>query len=236
MIDQNKEMLGVVSTTEALRLARDAGMDLVEISPNERPPVCRIMDFGKHKYDTAKKSKQRHHEQKIKEVRLRPKTDEHDRTIKMNRARGFIKDGDRVQFTMLFRGRERFRHDLGLQAFNDIIKMLEDVAKVDRYPKAMGRRMTMVLAPLKPGESSGKPKPKKPPKDKSKSQPTDAPKSEQKPETAPTGEVAKLAPTPDAKPASASAPSAGNLPPKPAPAEPTSAPATQPDSASPAAD
>ncbi len=218
-------MLGVVPTTEALRMARDAGMDLVEISPNERPPVCRIMDFGKHKYDQSKKQKQRHHEQKIKEVRLRPKTDEHDRTIKMNRSRGFLKDGDRVQFTMLFRGRERFRHDLGLQAFNDIIKMLEDVAKVDRYPKAMGRRMTMVLAPLKPGSPSSKPKPKSKPKDKLK--------SEQKPEETPAGEVAEPASTPDAKPASASAPVVGNQAPKSEHQEPNSAPAAQPDSASP---
>ncbi len=178
-------MQGVVPTSEALRMAREIGMDLVEISPNERPPVCRIMDFGKHKYDQSKKLKQRHHEQKIKEVRLRPKTDEHDRTIKMNRARGFLKDGDRVQFTMLFRGRERFRHDLGLQAFNAIIKALEDVAKVDRYPKAMGRRMTMVLAPLKLGAPSGKPKPKSKPKSK----PT------------PSGEAPKPGSKPDAKPA-----------------------------------
>lgn len=180
-------MLGVVPTAEALRMARDVGMDLVEISPNERPPVCRIMDFGKHKYDQAKKLKQRHHEQKIKEVRLRPKTDEHDRTIKMNRARGFLEEGDRVQFTMLFRGRERFRHDLGLQAFEDIIKTLEDVSKVDRFPKALGRRMTMVLAPLKPGVPSGKPKPKAKPK----------------PQAAPTGEAAPSDAKPDAGPETA---------------------------------
>ncbi len=221
-------MLGVVPTAEALRMARDVGMDLVEISPNERPPVCRIMDFGKHKYDQAKKQKQRHHEQKIKEVRLRPKTDEHDRTIKMNRASGFLKDGDRVQFTMLFRGRERFRHDLGLAAFNEIIKMLEDVAKVDRYPKAMGRRMTMVLAPLKPGTPSAKPKTKTKPK----------------PKTPPTGE----GPKPDAKPSTgsdpkpdAAVPEAGSPPSATAPVT-VPAPAQQPaaapkaDSAQPAAE
>jgi len=228
-------MLGVVPTAEALRMARDVGMDLVEISPNERPPICRIMDFGKHKYDQAKKQKQRHHEQKIKEVRLRPKTDEHDRTIKMNRARGFLKDGDRVQFTMLFRGRERFRHDLGLKAFNDIIKMLEDDAKVDRYPKAMGRRMTMVLAPLKPGSPSGKPKPKSMPKPKSA--PTaEAAKPDAKPGSSPD---VKPDSTPEAKPdAVVAAPDTGSpaVVPAPAPQQPDPAPASQAGPASPAAD
>ena len=154
-------MLGIISTEEAMRKARDAGMDLVEVSPNERPPVCRIMDYGKHKYNQAKKQKQRHHEQKIKEVRLRPKTDPHDKGIKLKRAQGFLEQGDRVQFTMLFRGRERFHHEVGMAIFNDIIKELEPVAKVDRYPRALGRRMTMVLVPAKtPSPSKPKPKPK----------------------------------------------------------------------------
>lgn len=160
LIDQDKNMLGIISTDEAMRRAREAGMDLVEVSPNERPPVCRIMDYGKHKYNLAKKQKQRHHEQKIKEVRLRPKTDPHDKDIKLKRARGFLEQGDRVQFTMLFRGRERFHHDVGMAIFNDIIKALEPVAKVDRFPRALGRRMTMVLVPAKVPSSSGKPKPK----------------------------------------------------------------------------
>lgn len=151
-------MIGVVPTAEALRMAREAGLDLVEISPTERPPVCKIMDFGKHKYDQSKKQKQKHHEQRIKEVRLRPKTDEHDREIKLKRARGFLEHGDRVQFTMLFRGRERFRQDVGLGIFNEIVQALEDIAKVDRAAKAMGRRMTMVLAPLKAAPGAPKPK------------------------------------------------------------------------------
>ncbi len=142
-------MLGVVPTDEALRMAREAGMDLVEVSPNERPPVCRIMDYGKHKYDLSKRLKQKHHEQKIKEVRLRPKTDPHDREIKLRKAREFLEDGDRVQFTMLFRGRERFHPKLGMEVFDGIRKDLEDVAKLDRPARAMGRRMTMVLAPAK---------------------------------------------------------------------------------------
>ncbi|MFQ5412358.1 MAG: translation initiation factor IF-3 [Phycisphaerae bacterium] len=158
LIDQDKNMIGVVPTAEALRMARDAGLDLVEMSPNERPPVCKIMDYGKHKYLQSKKQKQKHHEQRIKEVRMRPKTDEHDRTIKMKRARAFLEHGDRVQFTMLFRGRERFRQDMGLNIFNSIVQALEDIAKVDRAARAMGKRMTMVLAPLKVSSSTQKPK------------------------------------------------------------------------------
>lgn len=162
-------MIGVIATDEALRMARDAGLDLVEVSPNERPPVCRIMDYGKHKYNQSKKLKQKHHEQKIKEVRFRPKTDQHDKEVKMRRARGFLEQGDRVQFTMLFRGRERFHLDVGRAIFDGLMKELADVAKVDRPARAFGRRMTMVLAPLK---TAPPPKPK--PKQKAKGKPKPA--------------------------------------------------------------
>ena len=192
-------MLGIISTDEALRKARDAGMDLVEVSPNERPPVCRIMDYGKHKYNQAKKQKQRHHEQKIKEVRLRPKTDEHDKGIKLKRAQGFLEQGDRVQFTMLFRGRERFHHEVGLAIFNDIIKKLEPVAKVDRYPRAMGRRMTMVLVPAKT-VSPGKPKPKPKPKAEAKSKAPAQPQGSM-PQPKPATPAAEAAPPKTPEPA-----------------------------------
>lgn len=153
-------MVGIIPTDEALRLARDAGLDLVEVSPNERPPVCRIMDYGKHKYDQSKKLKQKHHEQRIKEVRLRPKTDPHDKEIKLKRARSFLEHGDRVQFTMLFRGRERFHQEVGLDIFDELVKALEDIAKLDRPARAMGRRMTMVLAPIKVASTHSKSQPK----------------------------------------------------------------------------
>ena len=152
----------MVPTDEAMRLAREAGMDLVEVSPQERPPVCKIMDYGKHKYMAAKKQKQKHHEQKLKEVRIRPKTDPHDRQIKLQHAREFLTRGDRVQFTMNFKGRERFHQDMGNESFTEIIKSLEDIAKVDAPPRMFGKRMTMVLVPAgkptatKPG--TGKPK------------------------------------------------------------------------------
>ncbi len=183
-------MLGVMPTDEAMRRARDVGMDLVEVSPNERPPVCKIMDYGKHKYLQSKKHKQKHHEQKLKEVRIRPKTDPHDREIKLNRARHFLEQGDKVQFTMMFRGRERFHQDLGNESFQEIITALTDVGKVEQPPRTFGRRMTMLLVPTKvsplvkpkssdhePARAAAGPKPTAGPKQ--------APKTAPPPETAP---------------------------------------------------
>jgi translation initiation factor IF-3 len=142
--------VGIVSTEEALRMAADAGLDLVEVAPMERPPVCRIMDYGRWKYQQKQRSKQHHsHETQLKEIRIRPKTDAHDREIKINRARGFLEKNDKVQFTMLFRGRERVHREVGQKAFSDIVDVLSDIAKVERDVKMEGRRMTMVLAPNK---------------------------------------------------------------------------------------
>jgi translation initiation factor IF-3 len=139
-----------VDTAEALRMSRDLGLDLVEVAPQERPPVCRIMDYGKHKYLEKKKQKQQTaHQITIKEVRLRPKTDEHDREIKMNRATQFLEQGHKVQFTMLFRGRERQHRDLAEQTFAQIVESFSERAKIERPPRFEGRRMIMVLAPLK---------------------------------------------------------------------------------------
>jgi len=140
--------LGVVPTDEAMNLARAAGLDLVEVAPTERPPVCRIMDYGKFKY-SQKKRKQKSHEQKIKEIRLRPDIGDHDRDIKMNRAKGFLEKGDKVQFTMLFRGRERFHQDLGYDIFQAIVNQLGELVKVERPPRSEGRRLIMVLIPAK---------------------------------------------------------------------------------------
>ncbi|MCA9256902.1 MAG: translation initiation factor IF-3 [Phycisphaerales bacterium] len=188
LVDQDGGMVGIVPTAEALRQARDAGLDLVEMSPNERPPVCKIMDYGKHKYELSKKQKQKHHEQKIKEIRVRPKTDEHDLEIKLNRARKFLEHGDRVQVTMLFRGRERFRQDLAREQFDDIVKELADVGKVDRHARSMGRRMTLLLAPLKAAPVVKKPAPKPKPK------PQDAAAGEAAPNPAPQATAGESAP------------------------------------------
>ena len=150
LIDQNNVQRGIMPTSEALQLAREAGLDLVEVSPNERPPVCRIMDYGKSKYDQRKKQKQhKSSDQVLKELRLRPKTDDNDRMIKMNRARAFLESGYKVQFTMLFRGRERAHQDLAIKKFNAIVENFGDLVRVERPARMDGRRMTMVLAPVK---------------------------------------------------------------------------------------
>jgi translation initiation factor IF-3 len=165
LIDHNNNQMGVVPTDEARRMAFEAGLDLVEVAPTERPPVCRIMDYGKFKYG-QKKKKQKHHEQKLKEVRLHPKIGDNDRDRLMRRAAEFLDNGDKVQLTMIFRGRERFHQDLGQSVFNAIIQKLGDNIKVERPVRNEGRRMTMVLAPglKKPGGAPVSNKPASPPK------------------------------------------------------------------------
>ncbi len=148
LIDENNDQVGIVDTVEALRRARDAGMDLVEVARNERPPVCRIMDYGKFKYH-MKKRVRKHHEQQLKEVRMRPKTDANDRTIKINRALKFLSRGNKVQFTMQFRGRERAHRDLAVEIFRGVVAELGELVKVERPPSMDGRHMIMILAPNK---------------------------------------------------------------------------------------
>jgi len=148
LIGDNNEQLGIMSNLEALRLAREAGLDLVEVAPNVRPPVCRLMDYGKWKYQ-QKKNVKRTHEQQLKEVRLRPKTDTHDREIKINRAIKFFKKGDKVQFTMVFRGRERSHRDIGFAIFREIIEFFGPKVKIERAPSMDGRHMVMILVPVK---------------------------------------------------------------------------------------
>jgi translation initiation factor IF-3 len=145
-------------------MARELGLDLVEIAPQERPPVCRIMDYGKHKYLAKKKQKQNiAHEITMKEVRLRPKTDDHDRDIKLNQAERFLAAGHKVQFTMLFRGRERQHRDIAMETFNEITTRFAELAKIERPAKFENKRMTMVLAAnKKPPTKPSKPKVKKP--------------------------------------------------------------------------
>lgn len=151
VIDQHQEQLGVIPTHEALTLAREAGLDLVEVSPTENPPVCRIIDYGKHIYEKKKRLKvsASSHVVSLKEIRIRPKTDKHDREIKMNRARNFLAEDHKVQFTMLFRGRERFHRDRAHVIFKSILAELGETVKVERTPSMEGRRMTMVVAPAK---------------------------------------------------------------------------------------
>ena len=128
------------------------GLDLVEVSPFAEPPVCRIMDYGKWLYEQKRKVKRGQKKQCVtilKEIRLRPKIDSHDRQIKMKHARKFIEKGHKVQFTMLFRGREMTHVDHGFEIMEEILSTLEDVARLERGAKRMGRRMTMVVTPNK---------------------------------------------------------------------------------------
>ena len=150
LIDQENQQLGIVPTTQAMTTAREAGLDLVEVAPTSEPPVCRIMDFGKWKYEQKKrdhKAKQKQHHVVLKEVRLRPKIDEHDRMTKLRKARGFLEKGGKVQFTMLFRGREMAHLDIAINIFKEIEKSLENIGKVEVMPRRLGRRMTMIMAP-----------------------------------------------------------------------------------------
>lgn len=148
VIDENNEQVGILSNAEALQLARERGLDIVEVAPNVRPPVCRFMNYGKWKYEQKKKHKKQH-EQQLKQVRLRPKTDTNDRAIKIKRAVKFFKRGDKVQFTMVFRGRERFRREVAMGIFQSIIEEFGERVKIERPPSMDGRHMIMILAPVK---------------------------------------------------------------------------------------
>ncbi len=150
VVNHDGEMLGVIPTTEALEAAAEAGMDLVEVAPSERPPVCRIMDYGKFKYEQKMKAKKnsKQKQSQTKEIRLRPKTGAHDIEFKVNRARTFLAQNDRVKVNVLFRGRENAHHDRGREILEEVIRQLEDVAKVEKFPSMeSGRSMSIILAP-----------------------------------------------------------------------------------------
>lgn len=149
LVNEEGEMLGEMETTEALRMAADAGLDLVEVGASARPPVCRIMDYGKLQYERNKKqSGPKKHRTQLKQIRLRAKTGQHDIDFKVRQARGFLERRDKVKVNVMFRGRENAHHDRGKEMLDDIIKMLDDVADVERPPLMEGRRMmTMMLTP-----------------------------------------------------------------------------------------
>lgn len=158
LIGDKNEQIGVIELDEAKRRAREAGLDLVEVSPTSTPPVCRIMDYGKWKYHQKKKEqKARSHskQSELKGIRLRPKIDVHDLEIKTNHAREFLAEGHKVQFTMIFKGREMAHQDLALRQMKGVCETLAAVSKVEAAPRMMGRRMTMVLAPERSGASGG---------------------------------------------------------------------------------
>ena len=140
--------MGIIDVKEAQFRAHDLGLDLVEVSPNAEPPVCRIMDYGKYLYQQKRKlklSQKKQHVVSLKEIRLRPKIDDHDRDIKVNRAAKFLEKGHKVQFTMLFRGREMMHVDPGYEIMNEIVEQLAELCKLERKPQMLGRRMNMVI-------------------------------------------------------------------------------------------
>jgi translation initiation factor IF-3 len=150
LIDQNGEMIGVMSAREALLRAFDAGLDLVEISPNAVPPVCKILDYGKYKYEQQKKASEARKKQKIveiKEIKVRPNIDDHDYDVKMRQMKAFIEEGDKVKVTLRFRGREMAHQDLGAKVLERIRTDLADLVKVEQFPRLENRQMIMVLAP-----------------------------------------------------------------------------------------
>jgi translation initiation factor IF-3 len=150
VIGGDGEQLGILERDEAMRRAEEAGLDLVEVAPEARPPVCRIMDFGKFKYRQAKKThKSKSHEVKLKEIRIRPKTEAHDRDTKIRQARQFLEEGDKVMVNMLFRGREAAHMDFATQNLKTFVEQLAEVSTVERGPVREGRRMMLILLPKK---------------------------------------------------------------------------------------
>ncbi len=150
LVDADGEMVGVVSLREALDMAIEVGLDLVEVSPTADPPVCKILDFGKYKYEIQKKKNEARKKQKvidIKEIKLRPNIDDNDYNIKMRNMRQFLTDGDKVKVTLRFRGREMAHQDLGVKVLDRVRTGLDDLAKVEQFPKMEGRQMVMVMAP-----------------------------------------------------------------------------------------
>jgi len=143
-------MVGVVSLREGLAMAVEVGLDLVEVSPNADPPVCKILDYGKYKYEVQKKKNEARKKQKIievKEIKLRPNIDDNDYGVKMRAMRKFLEEGDKVKVTLRFRGREMAHQDLGAKVLDRVREELDDLAKVEQFPKLEGRQMVMVMAP-----------------------------------------------------------------------------------------
>ena len=151
VIASNGENLGVLNTNEAIAMAKDEGLDLIEIAPNAKPPVCKIIDMGKYKYDAQKKANKAKKRQKrieLKEIKLRPVTEIHDYKFKIKNAQKFISKGDKVKFTIRFKGRELQHSHLGNELMNKIKQDMQDIGKVEQDPKFDGKQMIMVIQPL----------------------------------------------------------------------------------------
>ena len=148
LIGAGGEQVGIIPTAQALEMARDANLDLVEVAPQEQPPVCKIMDYGKHRYQQSQKQKNnKSHQQKLKEIRLRPKTGDHDIETKIHQARKFLEHKDKVLVYVMFKGREMQHQEEGRRIMAQVLEKLDDLAKVERPPSMEGKRMSAMLAP-----------------------------------------------------------------------------------------
>ncbi len=157
VIDDEGAQLGIMEVHEARRIAEERGLDLVEVAPNARPPVCKIMDYGRYKYEQAKKEKEarkKQHHITVKEMKFRPKIDDHDYDFKVAHVREFLEKGDKVKLTIMFRGREMMHQEFGRAILDRVKEDIADLAIVEQTPKSEGRNMTMVVAPSR-SESAG---------------------------------------------------------------------------------
>jgi translation initiation factor IF-3 len=179
LIDEQGAQVGIVALRDAIQMAEERGFDLVEVAPNAVPPVCRIMDYGKFRYEQSKKEREARKHQKqveLKEVRLKPKTDDHDIDVKAKQARKFLLGGDKVKFTLRFRGREIFHPDIGLKMLEGMAEDLRDISVIEQRPLMEGRVLSLLLAPnakaratpskpAAPAAANATPRPAKPPKE-----------------------------------------------------------------------
>ncbi len=148
VIADNGEQLGVMTPSDALTRAQEVGLDLVEVAPGSKPPVCRIMDYGRYKYERKKKmGKNKGHTASLKEVKLRPRTDQHDLDFKLKNARRFLIDGDKVKVTVMYRGREMVHREFGYRQLTHVTELLSDIANVENPPRMEGRFLSMILVP-----------------------------------------------------------------------------------------
>ena len=150
MVDSEGNQLGVLTVPEALKIAEEQGLDLVEVAPNSNPPVCRLMDYGKYKYDQKKQlSAKKNKVQSIKEIKFRPNIGLHDLNVKINRIKEFLTDGHKTRIRIFFRGREITHPERGNELVSEIVKNVEDIGSVDSEPKLEGKNLIMVLSPGK---------------------------------------------------------------------------------------
>lgn len=150
LIDENGEQLGIMTARDAQRVAEERGLDLVEVAPNARPPVCRIMDYGKFRYEESKREREARKKQKvinIKEVKMRPNIDEHDFQVRLRQAQRFLQEGDKVKATIMFRGRQIVHADLGKKVLDRLLEEVQPLCIVERPARVEGRNMIMILSP-----------------------------------------------------------------------------------------